>query len=336
MTLLKPLPLFFFFLLFFSDLFGKEGSGIVLMYHRFEDKKYPSTSISKENFYSQLLYLKKNNFNVLPVNRLIDFFYHNKSLPSKSIFITIDDAYKSFYNYAFPILKQFNYPFTIFLSTGFVHQSEESDFMDWKMLKEIKENKGSIYNHSHKHKSFIKQKLGWVEKDILLANQILKKKFGNSEKILSYPFGESNKSVQELIKQLGYKIAFSQHSSPISFDENKFSLPRFSINDEYGEMKRFKQVVNSKPLTFEFFEILEKNDKNSLEIKFKTNFDAKKINCFINDGILLKETNEEYTKIKLKKLNKDKRYRINCTIFKNKKLFWFGKMIIRDNEKYFY
>ena len=85
-----------------------------------------------------------------------------------------------------------------------------------------------------------------------------------------------------------------------------------------------------------FFEILEKNDKNSLEIKFKTNFDAKKINCFINDGILLKETNEEYTKIKLKKLNKDKRYRINCTIFKNKELFWFGKMIIRDNGKYFY
>ena len=79
---------------------GKEGSAIVLMYHRFEAKEYPSTSISKENFYSQLLYLKENNFKVLPLSRLVDFFIII-TLPSKSIFITIDDAFKSFYNHAF-------------------------------------------------------------------------------------------------------------------------------------------------------------------------------------------------------------------------------------------
>ena len=56
---------FLFFLLFFySNLFAKDGSAIALMYHRFEENKYPSTSISQKNFYSQLLYLKENNFNV--------------------------------------------------------------------------------------------------------------------------------------------------------------------------------------------------------------------------------------------------------------------------------
>ena len=83
------------------------------MYHRFEENKYPSTSISQK-FYSQLLYLKENNFNVLPITSLIDFFYHNKPLPEKSVFITVDDAYTSFYKFAFPVLKNLIFPLVSF------------------------------------------------------------------------------------------------------------------------------------------------------------------------------------------------------------------------------
>ena len=85
----------------------------VLMYHRFDEHKYPSTNIMKETFIQHLNFLKENNFNVLPLSMLIDFFRENKSLPEKSVFITIDDAYKSVYDVAYPILKSFNYPFTV-------------------------------------------------------------------------------------------------------------------------------------------------------------------------------------------------------------------------------
>ena len=221
---LRLVFLFYAFFFSFSSVLGKEGSAIVLMYHRFEAKEYPSTSISKENFYSQLLYLKENNFKVLPLSRLVDFFYNNNPLPSKSIFITIDDAFKSFYNHAFPILKEFNFPFSVFLSTDFVDKKEQSDFMSWEMIKEIKQNEGSIFNHSHKHQSFLKKNLEEVKKDISTADQILQKNLGRLEKIISYPYGESSKSVQKLVQNLGYKIAFSQHSSPISFSENKYNF----------------------------------------------------------------------------------------------------------------
>ena len=306
------------------------------MYHRFEDGRYPSTSTSKENFYSQLSFLKENNFKVLPIKKLIDFFYNKKPLPPRSVFITVDDAYKSFYNYAFPILKEFDYPFSIFLSTSFVEEEKKNDFMNWKMIKEIKENKGDILNHSHKHESFIKQTLEDVEEDNLLARKILIKNLGEVEKIISYPYGESNESIQKIVKGLGYKIALSQHSSPISFTENKFNLPRFSINDEYGEIKRFKQIVNSRPMVFNFFEILNGEDNESLEIKFKKKFNPITINCFINDGTLFKEIDEELIKIKLTKLKKNKRYRLNCTTFKNKTLYWYGHMIIKEKEKFFF
>ena len=68
------LKIILFFLTFSPEsLFSKQGSGIVLVYHRFDEQKHPSTSISSQNFNKQLEYLKKNNYNVLPVSRLIDF-----------------------------------------------------------------------------------------------------------------------------------------------------------------------------------------------------------------------------------------------------------------------
>jgi len=329
---------FLFFLLFFcTNLFAKDGSAIALMYHRFDENKYPSTSISQKNFHSQLLYLKENNFNVLPITSLIDFFYHNKPLPEKSVFITVDDAYTSFYKFAFPVLKKFNFPFSIFLSTDFISKDGKNDFMNLEMLREIKDNNGEIYNHSHKHQSFIKRPLEEVEKDILKADKIIKENLGGFKKIISYPYGESNKSVEQLIQKLGYKIGFSQHSSPIHFDENKFNLPRFSINDEYGELKRFKQIVNVKPLNFSFFEIKKKQEHNStLEINFKSNFNLKNINCFISDGILKKEINDNFIRLELSKLSKNKRYRLNCTTLKNKNIYWFGKMIIKEKGEFLY
>ena len=76
--------------LFNSDIsWSKENSAIVLMYHRFEDKRFPSTSISIKNFEQQIDYLVRENFNILPISKLIPFFYEDFPLPDKSIFITI-------------------------------------------------------------------------------------------------------------------------------------------------------------------------------------------------------------------------------------------------------
>ena len=99
---------------------SKENSAIVLMYHRFEDQRFPSTSISSKNFQNQINYLKENNFNILPISDLLLFFNKNYDIPEKSVFITIDDGYKSFYEHAFPILKENKLPFSLFLSTKFV------------------------------------------------------------------------------------------------------------------------------------------------------------------------------------------------------------------------
>ena len=323
-------------ILFPESLYSKDGYGVVLVYHRFDEKKYPSTSISSQNFNEQLQYLKKNNYNVLPVSRLIDFFYDGYDLPPKSVFITIDDAFKSFYENAFPLLKNYNFPFSVFLSTGFVNKNRTSDFMDWKMLDELKKNKGEIYNHSDKHKSFIEYPSTDLIKDIETAEKKIEKNLGKSHKIISYPYGESNTFVRDIVKGLGYKIAFSQHSSPLHFKENKYNLPRFSINDKYGSLERFSQIINTRPMNISFVEIINDEKNNSFQLNLKTEFNLNKINCFINSGNLEKSINDNVLVVKVSNASKNQRYRLNCTLLKNSDVYWFGTMIIKHKNKFYF
>ena len=72
-------------------------------------------------------------------------------------------------------------------------------------------------------------------------NQIeIEKNIGKQPKIFSYPYGESSKSIEEIIKILNYEIAFSQHSAPIHLEQNKYRLPRYALNDEFGSLKDLK------------------------------------------------------------------------------------------------
>ncbi len=312
-----------------------DSSVIVLMYHRFNHEKYSETSITAETFKKQIQYLIDKKINILPMSELVYFLNENKKIPDGSVFITIDDAYKSFYEYGFPILKEFKLPFSVFVSSDYVSDIDSSDYMSWEMLRDIVNNNGLILNHSKSHKSFLELELNELKEDIEKNQQIIDKNLGLQPKIFSYPYGESNLNIEDIVQKLDYHIAFSQHSSPISKNVKKYRLPRFALNDEFGDLKRFKLILNSRPLidhdnTFNDTLI----NSETLEFSFKSQFLSESINCFVNNlASIEKKINTNYTVIlKIKNLKLGKRYRINCT-HRNEDgiIFWFGKMIKRIN-----
>ncbi len=325
---------FLFFCFGFNFLKCEENSAIVLMYHRFNEAEHPATSISSKTFEKQMQYLKDNNFKVLPTSSLIPFFNKEIQLPKKSVFITIDDAYKSVYQIAYPILKKYNFPFSVFVSTKFVSTNKNSDFMSWEMLKNLSKENVEILNHTKSHKNLINLLPSEIKREFLDAEEEIFKNIGKIGKITSYPYGESNLTVENIAKELNFKLAFSQHSSPIHISHDKMKLARFALNDEFGSLKRFKEIINSKPLILRDFRISEKNlDKGFLEIKFESNIFANQISCYINGGAILKLTGQGNTlKLVLNNL-KNQRYRLNCTHISNaQELFWFGKMIIKTKD----
>ena len=328
--------IFLFFFIFPKYAFAIDNSIVVLMYHRFNQTDLSSTNINTDEFVEQMSFLKKNNYTVLPLSSLISFFQKKEKLPNKTVFITIDDGYKSVYQYAYPILKSFEFPFSVFLSTNFVSNEHNSDFMSWEMIKEMHLDNVEIFNHTSDHESLLDQNEEEIIESISNAQDEIKKNLDILPSIFSYPYGENSEKTKFILKKIGFDLAFTQNSGPISIYSDQYFLPRFPINSEFGSIERFKMVVNTKPLNIFNFSpddtIIKTDD---LLIEFTSGYIAQKINCYIsNSARIIEIKNHSYQKyLKISGLEKKKNYRLNCTLVKNKEeVYWFGKTFyVREN-----
>ncbi len=306
------------------------------MYHRFNENKYPSTNIQMDIFEKQMEIIKEQDYEFYDPKNFVKEF--EKIKENKKILITIDDAFKSFYTEAWPFLKEKKIPFILFVSTEPIGKY---GYMNWDEIKEIDNSEfGYIGHHSHTHEYLIDMSDKEFENDIETATKIFKNQLGYVPNIFSYPFGEYSLYMKKYISK-NFKIAFGQHSGIIDLNKDKFELPRFPINEKYGELKRFKSIINYMPLEFKTLIPEEKminqnNNPPKLSIEFfdkQKNID--KITCYSNDGGNWKKSNlkiEQNTLI----INFDEKFlprrgRINCSLNDNGKWRWFGTQFTVKN-----
>jgi len=299
------------------------------MYHRFNENKYPSTNIQIEIFKKQIEIIKKNNFEF---NNPAEFdlkFFNPKS--EKKILITIDDAFSSFYQNAWPYLKENKIPFILFVSTEPIGKF---GYMNWKQVKEIdKEDFAFIGNHSHSHKYLVNFDFEEFKKDIDQSIKIFEEKLGYNPKYFSYPFGEYSLKQKKYISQK-FEYAFGQHSGVIDINKDKFELPRFPINEKYGDLERFKFLLNLLPLQYKKITPEEKfitNQNNPPEMIvefFNEQENLNLINCFSNEGNKWDKSEIKLDKKKLVVKFREKflfrRGRINCSLNDSDGWRWFG------------
>ena len=332
------ISLFILQLLFLSNSISDENnikyysndSGILsLMYHRFNENKYPSTNVRMKMFKEQMNIIKDLGYKFYDPSLFISEF--DKTKISKEILITIDDGFKSFYTEAWPYLKKNKIPFILFVSTEPVGKY---GYMNWDEIKEIEKSEiGFIGHHSHTHEYLIDMSDDEFIDDIETATKIFKKKLGYTPRIFSYPFGEYSLFMKNYISK-NFDVAFGQHSGVIDINKDKFELPRFPINEKYGDLKRFKSLINYSPLEYKSLKPEEKKiDKNNnppqLIIEFfKDQKNINNINCYSNDGGNWKKSKIIFNKQTLK-INFDEKFlprrgRINCSLNDNGKWRWFG------------
>ena len=299
------------------------------MYHRFNENKYPSTNIRMDIFIEQMKIIKSLGYKFYNPKLFLDEFKRPKN--EKKILVTIDDGFKSFYNEAWPYLKENKIPFILFVSTEPVGKH---GYMSWDEIREIEQSEiGYIGHHSHTHKYLIDMSETDFKNDIETATKIFKKKLGYVPSIFSYPFGEYSLYMKDYISK-NFEIAFGQHSGIIDINKDKFELPRFPINEKYGELERFKSLINYKPLEYKLLKPEEKklDDKNNppkLTIEFFNNQkNISNINCYSNDGGKWKKSDLNFEKntliIQFKEPFVPRRGRVNCSLNDNGQWRWFG------------
>ena len=96
-----------------------DDHAVILIYHHVADDTPASTSVTPERFAAHLDYLGDNDFNVMPLMDLLDAIRDEKPLPENSVAITFDDAYRSVYTIARPMLDARGWPYAVFVSTEF-------------------------------------------------------------------------------------------------------------------------------------------------------------------------------------------------------------------------
>ena len=258
---------------------------LTLMYHRFDEKKYPSTNIQMNIFKEQIKIIKSLNYNFYNPGD----FEKNFQIPKdeKKILITIDDAFSSFYETAWPYLKNNQIPFILFVSTEAIGKN---GYMNWQQIKEIeKEPNVYIGNHSHSHDYLVNFKKEDFVNDINKANKIFINNLGYNPIFFSYPFGEYSEYIKKYISK-NFQFAFGQHSGVIDINKDPHELPRFPINEKYGDLKRFKFLINLHPLQYKNLlpinkYITNKNNPPSFSVQFfKNQNNINNINCFSNEG----------------------------------------------------
>ena len=307
------------------------------MYHRFNESKYPSTNIQMDIFKKHIQIIKESGF---------DFYYReefkeNFDLPKnkKKILITIDDGFKSFYEEAWPYLRKNEIPFILFVSTQPVGKR---GYMTWEQIREIeKSDFALIGHHSHTHDYLIDKSDEEFISDIEKANSIFLNKIGYIPFVFSYPFGEYSKFMKDYISK-NFELSFGQHSGIIDVNKDKFELPRFPINENYGEIKRFKSIINYAPLEYKKLSPEEKKlSKENNPPKFNVEFfkdqkNINNINCYSNEGGEWKKSKIKISNntlsVEFRDLFYPRRGRINCSLNDNGIWRWFGTQFIIENN----
>jgi len=298
------------------------------MYHRFEENKYPSTNIKIDDFKKQIDIIENDNIEFINPKNFETALKESKN--KRKILLTIDDAFLSFYENAWPVLKEKKIPFILFVST---REVGSFNYMNWEQIKSIsKENFVEIGNHSHTHEYLVDENNDIIRDDIKKSIEIFKDQLGKNSDFFSYPFGEYSLNFKNIIKSLGFKYAFGQHSGVIDESKDFYELPRFPINEKYGELKRFNSLTKTLPFKYKNIWPEEKyliNDKNppEVEIEFFQNIqNLKSLNCYSNEGGKWGQSKINFTSANILKVSIEEKFvgergRINCSL-RDQSGFW--------------
>ena len=294
---------------------------ISLMYHRFEENKYPSTNIKINDFKEHIEIIEENNIKFINPKNFKNALQNDKL--QRKILLTIDDGFLSFYKNAWPILKDKKIPFILFVST---REVGAFNYMTWDQIKELSEEDFvEIGNHSHTHEYLADESNELIKEDISKSISLFKKNLGKNSDFFSYPFGEYSNDFKNIIKDFGFKYAFGQHSGVIDETKDFYELPRYPINEKYGEVKRFKSLTKTLPFKYrkiypeEKYLLQTKNPPN-VKIEFYDNIkNLKSVSCYSNEGDKWRQSNIKFQNSNILLINIAEKFvgergRINCSL----------------------
>ena len=237
---------------------------LIFCYHRLVDKiRYPGTEITPAAFEAQMKELKDRGITVISLQDLLAWKRGEKNIPPRSAVVTFDDGWKSQYEVAWPIMKKYGYPFTMFIYTEGVRGGSlgGGEAITWEQLADMRDNGVDIEGHSATHQDLREghtitlisggkrtrtkvtgpQYEEWMQNEVVGSKQLLEQRLGIKVNCFAVPFGNYNEHVKEIARNSGYEAMFTVYGQPITFTSPMDSIGRYAI--EANKPKVFEDAV---------------------------------------------------------------------------------------------
>ncbi len=199
----------------------------ILMYHSIDhNDKVTKLSVSPESFARQMEFLRKNKYNIIPLEEAIPYIKRKALPPQKTIAITFDDGYYNNYHDAYPVLKKHNIPATMFI---IVNRVGDPGFVNWEEVKEMSDSGViTIGSHTRTHFWLLNSDDRFLQKEIVDSKKILEEKLGKKVNLFCYPMGAFDAKSKKAVEDAGYTCAVS--TNPASAPTDLYAIKRVKIS----------------------------------------------------------------------------------------------------------
>jgi len=253
-----------------------EDSFLVLCYHNIPKEATFTEDVPQHVFVKQLEYLKTHGYEVISPDDIKAAGKGLHSLPSKSVLLTFDDAYRSFYEFVYPVLKLYGYPAILSVVTSWIDQKPDyvgkKELMSWEQIEEVASSElVSIASHTHAmHKGVRYNPAGNEEPatstfiyfpeekryetdehfrsrirgDLRKSIELLEAKVGVRPYIITWSYGEFNTLGMEEAKDLGFEMMLTL--VPGSANVNKLEMINRNIITKAIDLERFTSRMKNR------------------------------------------------------------------------------------------
>ena len=321
--------------------------GVILLYHHVDSDTPPSTSISPDNFRAHLDYLRDNDFTVVGLPEMIEALQSQAPLPEKAVAISFDDGYISIYETAFPMLREYDYPFTLFVSTGPI-DANQPNYMSWDQIREMSDAGVTIANHMVEHPYMLdrvddESDSQWLERmraELLAAEETISTETGQEHRLLAYPYGEFNQELKAMLSDEGF-IGLAQNSGAVGYHSDFLALPRYPLASIYANLETAATKFATKAFNVQQLEPdspVTNSARPSTTLQFSEgDYNLAQIGCFANSEPLAMnwlDRDEGILELRPERDFSGRRWRYICTApdLNSNRYYWYSVQWINPGD----
>ncbi len=238
----------------------------ILVYHGIVDDAaegyFPEDSVRVQNFERQMRFLREQSFNVVPLGKILSYLENKETIPAKTVAITFDDGYRDTYTNAFPIMKRYNIPATIFLAASFIGQQRPFPWLvpihqvspdaryplNWEQVRELRAEGIDMGSHTFTHCFLPGMNKGRIFHEIKKSQDCIKKNLDEDTNLFALPYSfpmthhnwpSFQKELIEVLKERAFRCCATMLRGHIAVQDNPFTLNRIPVG-KYDDISMYQ------------------------------------------------------------------------------------------------